>query len=86
MTLIENDQTDVIDQGGIAPKREVELLRCGDDDLAGAQGILVTRRKTAGAVQRGDTESEGREGLAEEAFGLGRQRAQRRDNQYPTRR
>jgi len=83
VAFVEDDKANIIDQGRVASEREVELFRRCNDDLAGAQDVFVTNRKTAGAVKRGDAEAERREGLSEGALRLGGQCAQWCDDQYP---
>jgi hypothetical protein len=51
MAFVKHDQPDIVDEGGVVAQGEVELLRCRDDDLAGAQRVFVAGGYAAGAIE-----------------------------------
>jgi hypothetical protein len=50
MSFVEDDQTNVLDQLGVVPSSEIELLRCGDHDVAIAESVEVSSSGTGSAV------------------------------------
>ena len=71
MTLVENDQTDIIDQGWVTSQGEVELLGSGDDDVPLSQQILVGAAGPDRAVEGCDGFPQRGEGALQGRFGLG---------------
>ncbi len=52
MPLVKDDQADIIDERGVAPKREIEFFRRRDDDVARSQRVFITLGDTGSAVER----------------------------------
>jgi hypothetical protein len=68
--LVQDDEADVIQDRRIGSKSEIQLLRCGDDNLAGAKRVLVDVADPHAAVERRDADAERREGLCEDLLRL----------------
>jgi hypothetical protein len=77
--LIQDDEADVIQHRRIGSKSEVQLLRCGDDNLAGAKRVLVDVADPHAAVERRDADAERREGPCEDLLRLSGQGSERGD-------
>src|SRR3569833_24335 len=82
VTLVEDEQADVIEKGWIIAKRKVELLRRRDNDIALADRVLIEAANPDAAVECGDRLPKRAEGPLQRRFGLGGQRAQRRDKDH----
>ena len=83
VAFVEDEQADVVEKGRIVAEREVELLRRRDDDVAFPDGVLVEAADPDAAVERRDRLAERAEGPLQGRFRLGRERAQRRDEDHP---
>jgi len=55
VAFVEDDQADIVNQRLVASQREVEFFGRRNDDLPCAEGVFITGRKAAGAVERRDT-------------------------------
>jgi hypothetical protein len=77
--LVQDDEADVIQDRRIGSKSEIQLLRCGDDNLAGAKRVLVDVADPHAAVERRDADAERREGPCEDLLRLSGQGSERGD-------